>query len=104
MLTKDDQDWLDPDIAAMQLGYDEKAGLQIYRNYTRSFEAHAIKKFVEAIDQESIDLADLRRLMSLITYEEARFLPVIVFAFVDDLLKETFKAVLPDGIPGGKAS
>ena len=46
-MTEPDEDWFDPDIAAMKLGYGEKAGLQIYRNYTRSFEEHAIKKFVE---------------------------------------------------------
>jgi hypothetical protein len=46
-VTEPDEDWFDPDIAAMKLGYGEKAGLQIYRNYTRSFEEHAIKKFVE---------------------------------------------------------
>jgi len=32
-----DEDWFDPDIAATNLGYGEKAGLQTYRNYTRSF-------------------------------------------------------------------
>ena len=36
-MTEPDEDWFDADIAAMKLGYGEKAGLQIYRNYTRSF-------------------------------------------------------------------
>jgi hypothetical protein len=44
-----DENWIDPDIAAMNLSYGEKAGLQIYRNYTRSFEEHAVKRFVETI-------------------------------------------------------
>ncbi len=33
-----------------------------------------------------------------------RFLPVIVCAFANDVLKATFKEVLPDRIPGGKGS
>jgi hypothetical protein len=33
-----------------------------------------------------------------------RFLPVIACAFADDVLKATFKEVLPDRIPGRKAS
>ena len=32
------EDWFDDDIAAMELNYAEKSGLQIYRNYTKSFE------------------------------------------------------------------
>jgi hypothetical protein len=103
-VTDPDEDWFDPDIAAMKLGYGEKAGLQIYRNYTRSFEEHAVKKFVEALDLEPLDLTDFQRLADLIAKEDVRFLPVIVCAFADGLLKATFKAALPDGIPGGKGS
>jgi len=98
-----DEDWFDPDIASMRLGYGEKAGLQIYRNYTRAFEENAIKPFVEALDSEQLDLTDLRKLLKLIPTEEPRFLPVIVCGFADELLKSTFKTALPDGIPGGKA-
>jgi hypothetical protein len=50
MTENDNADWFDPDIAGMDdLGYDEKAGLQIYRNYTRSFEKRAIELFVAAL-------------------------------------------------------
>jgi hypothetical protein len=101
-VTQTDKDEFDPDISAMKLDYLEKMGLQLYRNYTRAFEEHAIKRFVETIDLETLDLTDFQRLAGLIVKEEARFLPVIVCAFADDLLKATFKAVLPDGIPGGK--
>jgi hypothetical protein len=97
-----DEDWFDADIASMELSYSEKAGLQIYRNYTQSFESYAIQRFIEAINLEQLDLSDFQRLSSLIVQEEARFLPVIVCAFADDLLKETFIAVLPSSIPGGK--
>jgi hypothetical protein len=97
-----DESWFDPDIAAMQLDYGEKAGLQIYRNYTQAFEENAIKRFVETLDHEQLDLADLRKLLKLVRTEDPRFLPVIVCGFADELLKSTFKAALPDGIPGGK--
>ena len=102
--TEPNESWVDPDIAAMKLGHDEKAGLQVYRNYTHFFEEHALKQFVEALNLEPLDLTDFRRLVGLIVKEDVRFLPVIVCAFSDDLLKETFKAVLPDRIPGGKGS
>ena len=98
------ENWFDDDIAAMNLGYGEKAGLQIYRNYTKAFEEDAIKRFVETIDCENLDISDFQNIANLIANEEARFLPVIVCAFADDILKETFKSVLPDGIPEGKAS
>ncbi|MEP9397746.1 hypothetical protein [Mesorhizobium sp. KR2-14] len=104
MLEDDNADWFDPDIAALSLDFGEKAGLQIYRNYTRSFEQHAIKRFVEVLNKEAIDLSQYEKLTSRIASEEGRYLPVIICAFADDLLKKAFKAALPDGIPGGKAS
>ncbi|MEE1610554.1 hypothetical protein [Microvirga sp. CF3016] len=101
-MTQPNEDWFDTDIAGMDLGYGEKAGLQIYRNYTRSFETFAIKRFIETLDLEPLDLTDFQRLVDLIMSEEARYLPVIVCAFADDLLKEVFKSILPDSVPGGK--
>jgi len=97
-------DWFDADIAALDLGYGEKAGLQIYRNYTQSFEDHAIKKLVEVLDTERLDLDDYQELADRIVHEDGRYLPVIICAFADDLLKKVFKKALPEGIPGGKAS
>lgn len=70
-------DWFDPDIGAMELGYGEKAGLQIYRNYTRSFETQALKKFVEALDLEPFEAEPLQKLVGLVTYEDVRFVPII---------------------------
>jgi DNA-binding MltR family transcriptional regulator len=99
---EDNTDWVDSDIEALtQLGYGEKAGLQIYRNYTEAFEKHSIKEFIKLIDAEPIDLTDLTKLTELIVSEDVRFLPVIVCAFADDLLRDVFKRVLPEGIPGG---
>jgi hypothetical protein len=74
-LPEPDEDWFDSDIAEMKLGYGEKAGLQIYRNYTRSFEKHAVKRFVESINLETLDLGNYQRLVDLIASEEARYIP-----------------------------
>jgi hypothetical protein len=71
-VTDPDEDWFDPDIAAMKLEYLEKSGLQVYRNYTRAFEEHAIKRFVEALNLEPLNLTDFRRLVALILSEEVR--------------------------------
>jgi hypothetical protein len=98
-----DEDWIDPDIRAKDLEYGEKAGLQIYRNYTRQFEAAAIERFVAVIDQERLNLEDFSHLTTKIAAEDGRYLPVIICAFADDLLKAVFKRALPDDIPGGKA-
>ena len=97
-------DWFDADIAAMELGYGEKAGLQLYRNYTRSFEDHALKRFVQTLDDEQFDIEPLQRLVGLVTREDLRFIPVIACAFADDTLRDVFKATLSDKVPGGKSS
>ena len=98
-----EDDWFDPDINAMELSWGEKAGLQIYRNYTRSFESHALAKFREALNREALDLAELEKLTALIATEDLRFIPIIVCAFGDDLLEQALKRSIPDGVPGGKA-
>jgi DNA-binding MltR family transcriptional regulator len=95
-------DWIDADISALDLDHGEKAGLQVYRNYTRGFEEYRVKQFIDEIDIELLDLRGLDLLHQLIIKEEPRVLPVIVCAFADDILEATFKKVLPEGIPGGK--
>ncbi|WP_027683940.1 hypothetical protein [Rhizobium leguminosarum] len=102
MTENDNADWFDPDIAAMSLGYGEKAGLQIYRNYTRSFEKRAIELFVVALNELPFDTVELERFSSLLVTEEPRFLPIITCAFADDLLVAAFKHALPNNVPGGK--
>ncbi|QIO43082.1 hypothetical protein HA464_03180 [Rhizobium leguminosarum bv. trifolii] len=102
MTENDNADWFDPDIAAMGLSYGEKAGLQIYRNYTRSFEKRAIELFVAALNELPFDTVELERFSSLLVTEEPRFLPIITCAFADDLLVVAFKHALPDFVPGGK--
>lgn len=99
----EDDDWFDPDVSALSLSYGEKAGLQIYRNYTRSFEDHAVKQFTETLDREQLDVDPLRRLVTLVSSEDARFVPVIACAFADETLKEVFRLSLPEGVPGGRA-
>lgn len=97
-----DANWFDPDIEKLVLRSDEKAGLQVYRNYTRSFEKHAIGKFREALNDEKLDLSDFQKVADLVVREDLRFVPIILCAFADDILLEAFKAAIPDGVPGGK--
>ncbi|UVO49249.1 hypothetical protein M0208_01465 [Sphingomonas sp. SUN019] len=86
----------------MDLGYGEKAGLQIYRNYTRSFEDHALRRFREGLAEEPIDVSQLSRVAALLTSEDVRFAPVIACGYADEQLEAAFKAMLPEGIPGGR--
>lgn len=60
-MTSDDN-WIDADIRAMKLSSGERAGLQIYRNYTRSFETDAVAKFRKALDKEPLNLEGLAKL------------------------------------------
>lgn len=103
MGTPTDEDWFDPDIQAMSLGYGEKAGLQIYRNYTRSFEGEGIRRFREALASAPANYSDLEKLARLLATEDVRFLPVIACGYADDTLKKLFKDVIPANVPGGTA-
>lgn len=94
----------DTDIAAMSLSDGEKAGLQIFRNYSRSFERHAIKRFRESLDKDTVNVDDLTRIADLLVNEEVRFVPILVCAFADELLTSAFQTAVPDGVPGGKAN
>lgn len=94
----------DPDIAALQLSEGEKMGLQVFRNYTRAFEQHAAETFVRTINAEELDLDSLLKLYELVVREDERFLPIIVCAFADDLLLQSFKKVIPEGVIGGRSS
>ncbi len=97
-------DFWDKDIATLDLSDEEKNGLQVFRNYKRSFDEHAEKLFTREIDNESFDLERLERVLALIVDEDARFLPVIACAYADDLLEIMFKAEIPDRVPGGKSA
>src|SRR5262245_12927079 len=99
-----EENWFDADIDALQLGWGEKAGLQIYRNYTRSFEQHAIIKFREALNHEKLELDEFTEFTGLLVHEDLRFLPIILCAFADEVLEEAFKHAIPDNVPGGKTN
>ena len=94
----------DKDIANLDMSEEEKNGLQVFRNYKRSFNDHAEKSFTEEIDGESFDVEHLERVLALIADEDARFLPVIACAYADNLLEAMFKAEMPDDVPGGKSA
>ncbi len=95
------EDWFDDDIAAMELSYAEKSGLQIYRNYIKSFENRAIRNFRDMLSVEPLDLSHFAKLIEIISEEDLRFLPVIVCGYADDLLKLAFRNALPKDTPGG---
>lgn len=99
-----DEEWIDADLRAKDLGYGEKAGLQIYRNYTRSFEDHAVRRFRDTLAAEPIDLTRLSRVAALLRDEDVRFAPVIACGYADEQLEAAFKAALPEGIPGGRGA
>jgi hypothetical protein len=92
----------DSDIAALSLGDAEKDGLQVYRNYNKSFSDAREKQFAAGVDYAHPDLSDLENALSLLVSEDIRFVPVIACAFADEDLAEMFKRFLPEGIPGGK--
>ena len=98
-----DEDWFDPDIQSMALGYGEKAGLQIYRNYTRAFEDEGIKRFRQALVSTPGEYANFEKLARLLATEDIRFLPVIACGYADDVLKQVFLDVIPPDVPGGRS-
>lgn len=98
----EDEGWFDPDIRELSLGYGEKSGLQIYRNYTRAFEGDAIKRFRAALSERPADYNDLEKVTQLLATEDIRFLPIIACGYADDALKGVFKLIIPDNVPGGK--
>ncbi|MBI6665228.1 hypothetical protein B1F77_11315 [Pseudomonas syringae] len=95
---------LDPDIAAMKLSDGEKWGLQIYRNYSRAFGEHRVKKFVEKASPFEAEVKLFEQVAALVVSEEPRVIPVISAAYADDRLKEMFQREIPDGVPGGRSA
>jgi hypothetical protein len=96
------QEKWDNDIAALDLSDEEKNGLQIYRNYSRSFNDAREVNFASEVDAEWPDTSRLGEVLMLIHKEDIKFVPVIACAFADEELEKMFKDRLPDGIPGGK--
>jgi hypothetical protein len=95
---------LDADIAAMELDVLEKTMLQIYWNYSVAFERHKGQLFSAEIDADGYPLDNIKRIALLLEQEEARAIPILFCAYVDDILLEMYQRELPDGIPGGKKS
>mgnify|MGYP000895518890 CR=1 FL=1 len=94
----------DPDIAALNLTDVEKNGLQVFRNYTRTFEKSAAEHFVSESNSAEYDTSKLDGILNLIVTEDVRFLPVIACSFSDEQLEEMFKREIPSGVPGGRSS
>lgn len=56
------EDWIDADIRALNLSYLEKSGMQVFRNYKRSFEKEAVRRFKQSLELESLDTSHLEKL------------------------------------------
>lgn len=96
---------LDSDIEALDLTDIEKNGLQVYRNYERSFHQHRTDSFRKAIDDQTfVDISRLEKVLDSIAMDETRLIPVICCAFIDDIMDEMFKREIPQGVPGGRDS
>jgi hypothetical protein len=95
---------LDPDIAITNLSDGEKWGLQVYRNYSRAFDEHRVKEFVERTSPFEEEVKIFEQIAALVVSEEARVVPVIAAAYADDRLEEMFKREIPDGVPGGRSA
>lgn len=100
---ENDESWLDADIRTLNLTSNEKAGLQIYRNYKRSFEDYALSNFRHSIDMEPINLDELKKLLIALSNENVILLPIMACGYADDTLKDAFKKIIPGDIPGGAA-
>lgn len=100
-MSDSNEEWLDADIRNLNLSYGQKSGLQVFRNYKKSFEKYALERFREDLDRENLDLNDLEKVTNLLANEDVRFLPVIACGYSDDLLKQMFQKILPVDIPGG---
>jgi hypothetical protein len=87
----------------MSLNGVEKNGLQMYRDYQRSFEDHAEKMFAQEVDGEPYATRDLEIVLAHVVGEDARFVPVVACAYADELLRTLFVSVVPKGFHGGKA-
>jgi hypothetical protein len=97
-------DSLDPDIAAMNLSEGEKWGLQVYRNYSRSFGEHRVQKFVEQASSFESDAQLFEQVAAHVVSEDVRAVPVLAASYADDRLEEMFKREIPDGVPGGRSA
>lgn len=96
------EEWIDEDLRSSGLSHAEQSGLQVYRNYSNSFERFAVQHFQQNLSDKNVDLEGLRQLNKLLAIEDIRFLPIIFCSYTDELLQQAFKAILPDGIPGGR--
>jgi hypothetical protein len=91
---------LDSDIAAQKWGIGQKTMVQMYRDFQRGNG----KLFVAEINTEEHSLEDLKKVAQLLEQEEARALPIIFCAYIDDVLLEMYRREIPNDIPGGKSA
>lgn len=97
-------DFWDPDIAVLNLTDGEKNGLQVFRNYTNTFEKSAAERFVSESNRTDYDTSRLDGILKLIVAEDVRFLLVIACSFCDEQLEDMFKREISGRVLGGQAS
>ncbi|MGB4058444.1 MAG: hypothetical protein WBK77_10220 [Alphaproteobacteria bacterium] len=76
--------------------------VNFYKRYNNAIKNYRINNFIHELNEEFCDISELKKVTVLIATENIRFVPIIACAYADDLLKFSFKALLPDDIPGGK--
>jgi DNA-binding MltR family transcriptional regulator len=90
----------DPDIESMTETVPQKTMVQMYRNFQRG----SGKLFSAEIDAENHTFYDLRKVSQLLESEDAKVLPIIFCAYIDDVLIEMYRREIPADVPGGKSS
>lgn len=94
-------DWLDNDIASMDLSDPEKNGLQFFRNFEKAIAKKRVETFVTEASWDPEVIPAFEQFTNLMVEEEERSLPVIACAYADDLLKDMFLRELPRHVPAG---
>ncbi|KJV36978.1 hypothetical protein [Luteibacter yeojuensis] len=94
-------DWIDKDIASMEMSDAEKNGLQFFRNFEKAIAKRRVETFVSGASWDPEVIPSFEQFATLMVEEEERSLPVIACAYADDLLKDMFLRELPRHVPGG---
>ena len=63
-------------------------GNKSYQDYYNAYMKQRQIEFATGVDAVPIDVSELRRAMSLLVWEDTRFVPVIACAFADEELEE----------------
>lgn len=82
----------DLDIAAMNLTYVEKNGLQIYRNYQNSFQLFKIGEFRKSMEVSDDNVQNLETILDLLASDDLRICVIALCAFAEEMLSEAIQS------------